>query len=131
MTTLGPIGHLPVDQARARDAAAGPRITAAPQDRRYYFGTPITTPTKRRTPEPDLSWMDDAACKGMDADLFFPERGDIHTTNAAKAVCRSCPARTQCLNHALDNHEGIGVWGGTSASERHTMWRNRRRAGVA
>ena len=27
---------------------------------------------------PDMGWMEQAACKGLDPDLFFPERGEPH-----------------------------------------------------
>jgi WhiB family redox-sensing transcriptional regulator len=36
----------------------------------------------------DLSWQDEANCKGANADLFFPERGA--STRSAKAICREC-----------------------------------------
>ena len=37
----------------------------------------------------DFVWQDRAACKGADADLFFPERGA--STREAKRICK-----TQC-----------------------------------
>lgn len=68
-------------------------------------------------------WMDQAACSGADPDLFFPERGD--PTAEAKAVCRACPVRQQCLDHALANREKFGVWGGMSERERRRLRRGR------
>jgi WhiB family redox-sensing transcriptional regulator len=73
------------------------------------------------------NWRDHAA----DPDLFFP----IGTTGPAlvqqeqaKAVCRRCPVREECLEWALDTGQAIGVWGGTSENERRAL---KRRAAAA
>ena len=68
----------------------------------------------------------DAACAGVDPDLFFPGRGE--STAEAKAVCRGCSCREACLNYALENHEKIGVWGMTSERERRSIRRLRAKA---
>ena len=58
-------------------------------------------------------WMDDAACKGMDTNIFFPERGE--SCEEAKAICRRCPVNDDCREYALSMGSRIqGVWGGTS-----------------
>jgi WhiB family redox-sensing transcriptional regulator len=62
-----------------------------------------------------MTWADDAACRGMDTKLFFPERGEQAAT--AKAICRRCPVRRECLDVAQVN----GVWGGLSATERKEL----------
>ena len=74
-------------------------------------------------PDPtlDTSWMDVAECKGMDPELFHPNRGE--DTAAAKAVCVKCLARVECLEYALTNNEKVGIWGGTSERERRAMRR--------
>lgn len=68
-------------------------------------------------------WQASAACAGVDPDLFFPERGE--STAAAKAVCRICPVRLVCLEHALAEGERQGVWGGMSERERRRLRRHR------
>ena len=72
------------------------------------------------------NWREYAACRTEDPDLFFP----IGTTGPAalqteqaKAVCRTCPVREQCLRRALDTGQTIGVWGGTSELERRALKR--------
>ncbi len=65
------------------------------------------------------TWITTAACRGINPDLFFPARGE--DTTAAKAVCRGCPVRLDCLRHALNNGEHFGVWGGTSERERRQL----------
>ena len=47
----------------------------------------------------EASWQADANCLGVDPDLFFPERGA--STKEAKAVCRGCVVREDCLEYAL------------------------------
>ncbi|MDI6515167.1 WhiB family transcriptional regulator [Streptomyces coelicoflavus] len=72
------------------------------------------------------NWREHAACRTEDPDLFFP----IGTTGPAalqteqaKAVCRTCPVREQCLRWALDTGQTLGVWGGTSELERRALKR--------
>jgi WhiB family redox-sensing transcriptional regulator len=75
-------------------------------------------------------WRDDAACRYEDPDLFFPIGSSGPTllqTEQAKAVCRRCTVREQCLDWALDTEQFIGIWGGTSESERRALRRRRRR----
>lgn len=82
---------------------------------------------RRLERERDNSWMDDACCRGIDPDLFYPERGE--STAEAKAVCQGCPVRGQCLEYALTSPvEKHGVWGGLSEYERRRLRRQRRRA---
>ena len=64
----------------------------------------------------DLSWMDDGACRLVpDRDrLFF---AGSRVSDAARAVCNSCPVITPCLEHALST-DVEGVWAATSKAER-------------
>ena len=82
----------------------------------------------------DPDWQNRANCLGVDPDLFFPERGA--STREAKAVCRGCVVRGDCLEYALANGEKFGIWGGLSERERRRIRRARalavrRPAGVA
>lgn len=61
-------------------------------------------------------WVERAACRGGSTDLFFPPRGA--GTAEAKAVCRRCAVKGECLDYAVRWHIGFGVWGGKSARER-------------
>jgi WhiB family redox-sensing transcriptional regulator len=74
-------------------------------------------------PEPDSSWMGEAACRGMDPDVFFPPRGG--TVEPARQVCAGCPVSDDCLSFALEHREKHGIWGGLSENERKRL---RRRA---
>jgi WhiB family redox-sensing transcriptional regulator len=73
-----------------------------------------------------IDWRENARCKEMDPDLFFP----VGTTGpallqieAAKAVCRQCDVRQDCLQYALDSNQEYGIWGGLTEEERRYMRR--------
>lgn len=75
---------------------------------------------------PDSSWLDDAACQDVDAELFFSQ--DEFQQQQALAVCAGCPVRRECLDHALATGEHYGIWGGTREGERRRLMRDRQRA---
>lgn len=76
-----------------------------------------------QAPGPRPDWFDQANCLGVDADLFFPPRGE--STREAKAVCAGCAIRPRCLAYALSHNERFGVWGGKSERERKQLRRQR------
>ncbi|WP_370081418.1 WhiB family transcriptional regulator [Streptacidiphilus sp. MAP12-16] len=82
-------------------------------------------------------WLDvwsQAACRGEDPEIFFPEveRGPgARELARAKAVCGGCPVALPCLEWALSTGQRTGVWGGTSESERRTLHRRLERRGVS
>jgi WhiB family redox-sensing transcriptional regulator len=77
--------------------------------------------------EPRPGWWFSALCRGVDPELWFPDRGG--DTRPAKEVCRGCPVRTECLEYALGNSERFGIWGGLSERERRALRQFRRAAG--
>lgn len=74
----------------------------------------------------DRDWMVDAVCKGVDTELFFPERGDNKSVEEAKAICARCPVQSQCGEYGIS--EVYGFWGGVSPMKRRAE-RVRRRKG--
>ena len=78
-------------------------------------------------------WRGVASCRDTDPDLFFPVGSTgpaIEQIDAAKAVCRACPAREPCLEYAIITNQDSGVWGGTSEDERRKLrrqWLSERR----
>lgn len=40
---------------------------------------------------------------------------------AAKEICRSCPVRRPCLDHAIATREPHGIWGGLNELERKQL----------
>ena len=75
----------------------------------------------------DFAWRDRAACKDSHPELFFPigSTGDaLEEIDAAKAICRSCPVRKDCLAFAVETNQESGVWGGMSEDERRRLRRD-------
>lgn len=74
------------------------------------------------------AWMADAACGGMDPDLFFPGKGE----RAPVEVCDGCPVRAECLDYALDleadGGHRHGMFAGLSPKARARLTRQDRAA---
>lgn len=71
--------------------------------------------------EQERLWPQAARCRGVDPDLFFPTRGEA--VEPARALCRQCPVRAQCLATALIKGEKFGTWGGLTELERRPLRR--------
>jgi len=70
----------------------------------------------------ERNWRDHAACLDADPDIFFPigESGPtLDQIEEAKRICRICPVQAACLTWALDHQVIHGIWGSTTAEERH------------
>lgn len=66
-----------------------------------------------------------AACRGND-ELFFHPHGEREPARsdrerAAQDLCRRCPVRRECADHALEMAEPYGVWGGVTESAREQL----------
>lgn len=73
------------------------------------------------------AWVAQALCIETDnPEEFFPEKGG--SSRQAKAVCRRCDVREQCLEYALERQERFGIWGGLSERERRKLGQARRPA---
>lgn len=73
------------------------------------------------SPTPDVTgdWEDRAQCRGGDGEIFFTPGASQEFR--AKAVCRSCPVRFECLAYALKHRVEHGVWGGLTDRERRKI----------
>ena len=89
------------------------------------------------TNEWEIGWQYRAACRGDDASFFFApsyfetKEEKEQREARAKAICETCPVRTECLDYALRTREPHGIWGGLNEVERRAILRARetRRAG--
>ncbi len=66
-----------------------------------------------------MTWIDRAACNGLDTELFYDTH--IKAQIAAKAVCARCPVLAECHDAwvALDRYaRSHGIWFGTTPSQR-------------
>ena len=81
--------------------------------------------------EPENDWRTEAACRSMDAAIFFsPEHFETKQEKdareaAAKQVCGGCPVREACLDYAVTAQEKYGIWGGLTELERRAVVRRR------
>lgn len=67
---------------------------------------------------PNLDWLEDATCAGMDPRAFFATGNHARAqVFAAKRVCATCPVQQACRNYAIQTGERFGVWGGMSQLE--------------
>lgn len=87
---------------------------AAAEAQRRWRAAHRVTPQPQPWQRPDR--YDQAACRGMDPDLFFPARGDTQAVNEAKATCAGCDVRALCAEAGHGEH--FGIWGGLSERQR-------------
>lgn len=76
----------------------------------------------------DRSFMEQAACRGMDADMFMPLRGENIKIRKAKIVCRECPVKEPCAEYGLQlstRYDTYGIFGGLTRSEREMILKQR------
>lgn len=72
-----------------------------------------------------------AACAtpGVDPEMWFDDRGPgfRDSVAVAKSICRTCPVRLACLEHAIAYERGAhpkarhGIFGGLTPSERYLL----------
>jgi hypothetical protein len=71
----------------------------------------------------DMDWRHRANCRDEEPELFFPvgtAGPALRQTEEAKAVCRGCPVREDCLSWALQ-HQPYGIAGGLTEDERQKL----------
>ena len=76
--------------------------------------------------EPSADWRKDAACTGIDSDVFFPASEDELASQKAKDICATCPVQEVCLQYSLSTNQAAGVWGGLDEGERRRLRRRLR-----
>jgi len=68
-----------------------------------------------------LWWQERAACRGIDADVFFPRGISEKRFDKAKEICATCTEREACLNLVIrlePFEDRWGVFGGLTPAER-------------
>jgi WhiB family redox-sensing transcriptional regulator len=73
---------------------------------------------------PANTWQDEAACKTLPLEMFFPPAEQ--EAEAAKSICSGCTVKEPCLEAALAAGERFGIWGGLTSDERQTIAARRR-----
>jgi WhiB family redox-sensing transcriptional regulator len=80
----------------------------------------------------ELSWRAGAECQSDSATHFYapshferkPEKDQRE--GAARALCRRCKVKDQCLAYSLQVAENHGIWGGLNELERKRLLRSRK-----
>lgn len=121
----------PVGYGRIAGRASG--LSAQARNRQAAEGVTVSRRLRPSLydPPPPMPWSADRACGPSSQGLFFGDENAAGATRRvadAVAICNRCPVRLQCLQHAIDNFEDDGVWGGMSATARRNL-RRRRLAG--
>jgi WhiB family redox-sensing transcriptional regulator len=76
----------------------------------------IDSPIKRIA-ERSPAWLDDAACRDIEIDIFFPGNGE--RAQPALEICGRCPVRAECLAEAMDDPTlDHGIRGGMTSAAR-------------
>lgn len=88
-----------------------------------YVKVPLSLPAY--TPD-NWNWHERAMCKDVDQELFYypdEERGSTKNAriHAAKAVCKTCTVKQECLAWAERVPEAYGIWGGLTPEERKEL----------
>lgn len=113
---------------RLRAAAADAAVLGMPTSRERNEPKYLYQPAVERFNELDrfslhvetvgVAWKQDAACRGMDPDIFFPGRGD-HADAKIKSICATCNVTAECeaygIASSLNQGRPLGWWGGKSA----------------
>lgn len=66
------------------------------------------------------SWHEEAACIGVDPQLFFSSERQLIERRTALAICRGCSVRMICLKDAIDKDDQF-IRGGTTYEQRRIM----------
>jgi WhiB family redox-sensing transcriptional regulator len=74
----------------------------------------------------DNQWMDDAVCRQVGVQEFFPDKGESAKVRIAKKICSACPVVAECM--AFGINEPFGIWGGTTEVERRKIRKLQRKA---
>jgi WhiB family redox-sensing transcriptional regulator len=96
------------------------------QNRLQYSPAVSVSPGRTHPSIDDDHWREQAACLGIDPQVFYP--ADDDEAEQARAICANCEVRVECLEYALARREKDGVWGGATERDRRRIIRQRRRA---
>ena len=123
MSAASPVSPIaPVTSISAAPAGARSRSAGAPLGERRRPARPRLRSTGRAIGLPAWNWRVAARCRTENSeDLFVTgaQQRDV------RDFCFSCPVRTECLAHALDQQVEFGVWGGMTERERRALLRRR------
>lgn len=62
------------------------------------------------------NWRLHAACRGLDAEIWYPMPGDHETRARAIIICASCPVTSACEELAERHGTSAGIYAGRDYS---------------
>lgn len=80
----------------------------------------------KTTDRHNRDWTARAACRGLDVNTFYPVavgRAATPYVEKARAVCRPCPVKIQCLREALETKDAYGIRAGLTPEQRAAVIR--------
>jgi WhiB family redox-sensing transcriptional regulator len=69
-------------------------------------------------------WRKQAACRGTDPAVFFPDGATWRAVRPAKIMCFTCPVAAECGEANAD--EPFGIFGGTDDADRVDIRQSRK-----
>lgn len=78
---------------------------------------------------PVIPKLPEAKCRMVeDANIFFPESRaeEQKLLPTVRSICDGCIERKECLEYALDNEIGHGIWAGFTSEQRRRMLKARK-----
>lgn len=111
------------------------RAAADYEYRRQHRNDPNTPAADRLASQ---SWRELAACQGQPVEWWYPSGPDSTRQEISNrivdapgiVICRTCPVRLACLDHAISTSEPDGIWGGLTPTSRDHHAQRRTRAGA-
>ena len=67
----------------------------------------------------ETKWMADAACVGLDTEMFFVDKG-VKVDPLIVKMCNACPVKADCISYAI-KYDMEGHWGNTNQRKRQRL----------
>ena len=83
-----------------------------------FYPEEIMTAATFTLPEIRPDWMQEAACRGHDPSLWYPELGETEKRNEALRICTSCPVKKECLDWAFEVDDRWAILGNKTPKQR-------------
>ncbi len=71
----------------------------------------------------NFSWHEEALCKSIPTEVFFPSNYTEASLEPAKRICSQCDVKAECLQDAI-SHNVYGIWAGTTEQQRRNIVNN-------
>ncbi len=81
----------------------------------------------REPQQPRPGWRNQIACRGVQVDFFFPERGvQGPALDPIIRLCQYCPVLADCLEYSLKHPSHLaGIYAGLTGGDRRKLGRSR------